>query len=1011
MDDLRKSIPKFLREKLDSNSSIGVGILSRVNQLAQWIDQTGGELPFFPEYTEHGLDHIKRVLKTIELLITPESKKLLSTEDSAIILLSTYVHDCAMHLTPDAFIFLLNSRDGLIIPEFRDKTWQESWDLFFAEARRWDDRKLVDILGDTNQSTHDTTDTEELYACIEHPSKMGDPDKWSVRYRKFIGEFIRRNHGRLAHDICVGGILTHDGFLDWQGNLSAIIADLSGLVARSHSIKLRATFGYLKTRYHGTAVAGNAHIVYLMTLLRIADYIDIGAERAGSQLLKVSRIRSPISLNERNMHAEIEEVRQTDERDIHAIYILARPSSAASLFRLKKLFETLQSELDVSWAVLGEVYSRQTERGLDKLGIILRRVRSNIDDLEEFGQTVPYVPVLAKFKAADADLLKLLIKPLYGDRPEVGVRELIQNAVDAVLELRYLKNARHDSNNLQEICNGAPNVDIHVALCQKNVDRQLDVGAPDNWDSWLRVVDRGIGMDEEVICHYFLNAGATFRSSERWMLQFTSDDRHSMIARTGRFGVGVLAAFLIGDGIKIQTQHVDKDYSIEFETSLLDRDIKLMRGKRIKPGTTIWVSVSSKVLEHLKDTNKWDHYLATSPALARSIGLQGEHITPMAYLPSEDQEPVGDWRRCKHSKYSAIHWTYLDGKTPIFGRKNEQEVPSVSCNGIVIQRNWPDRFTKEANKDFNIQIDGVHFHVPKINVYDRNNAFPLTILRNSVTKEEILDDSDLSNDIMKDFISFSLARAPRSAWSKVFDDKEYNECYPGLVHKCLNSVCYNASLWASTASGCILSYPEFIFISDVEWLVLSPLEPTNREKRWDRGTWFDDTLRCAVVGIQKSNFADLVIKWTESFSPTELDSKLCVIGAAAFITDQYVSKLNAKKTDQLLRLEHKSANGWRLYKSGEVDSELNDTWLKVKSGNDLRFSASGQSAYVVLKLSRSEEKRQAYGFANSWQKKGMPMIIPYNFDERVDTINGLSALEPYFDLWVDQKKIVAYDTL
>jgi hypothetical protein len=90
--------------------------------------------------------------------------------------------------------------------------------------------------------------------------------------------------------------------------------------------------------------------------------------------------------------------------------------------------------LDRSWAILGEVYGLQGHNGLNKLGLKIRRVKSNIDDTQEFAQTVTYFPAKVAFEAANADLLKLLVAPLYSNDPGIGIRELIQNAVDAVRE-------------------------------------------------------------------------------------------------------------------------------------------------------------------------------------------------------------------------------------------------------------------------------------------------------------------------------------------------------------------------------------------------------------------------------------------------------------------------------------------------------------------------------------------------------------------------------------------------
>jgi HSP90 family molecular chaperone len=39
-------------------------------------------------------------------------------------------------------------------------------------------------------------------------------------------------------------------------------------------------------------------------------------------------------------------------------------------------------------------------------------------------------------------LLKLLVGPLYSDDPGIGLRELLQNAIDAVRELKELQERR-----------------------------------------------------------------------------------------------------------------------------------------------------------------------------------------------------------------------------------------------------------------------------------------------------------------------------------------------------------------------------------------------------------------------------------------------------------------------------------------------------------------------------------------------------------------------------------------
>ena len=70
------------------------------------------KLPFFPDYTEHGTDHINRLLRC-EVGLVPvdiwersqadSALRLLRDADAAVIIGASLLHDIAMHLRPDGF--------------------------------------------------------------------------------------------------------------------------------------------------------------------------------------------------------------------------------------------------------------------------------------------------------------------------------------------------------------------------------------------------------------------------------------------------------------------------------------------------------------------------------------------------------------------------------------------------------------------------------------------------------------------------------------------------------------------------------------------------------------------------------------------------------------------------------------------------------------------------------------------------------------------------------------------
>lgn len=109
-------------------------------------DPTRG-LPFFPEYTDHGVSHFQSVLDATVGLMTPEALGVLTPEDAAVLTVSVLLHDAAMHLTPEGFLSLLDSPGPPVVPHLDSKTWRDQWNSYVAEASRWDGRRLWSVLG------------------------------------------------------------------------------------------------------------------------------------------------------------------------------------------------------------------------------------------------------------------------------------------------------------------------------------------------------------------------------------------------------------------------------------------------------------------------------------------------------------------------------------------------------------------------------------------------------------------------------------------------------------------------------------------------------------------------------------------------------------------------------------------------------------------------------------------------------------------------------------------------
>lgn len=310
----------------------------------------------------------------------------------------------------------------------------------------------------------------------------------------------------------------------------------------------------------------------------------------------------------------------------------------------------LQKELDLSWAGLGEVYGRQHDNDKNKLGIRVRRIKSNVDNEEKFAKSVNYVPEKLSFQTANADLLKLLVGPLYGNDPSIGIRELIQNAVDAVREMDDLI-SRGTLVSEQE--RWIQDADVQLIVDCNEADLPISIS----------IVDRGVGMSISVLRDYFLRAGASFRKSEAWKSAHTDETGSSRVLRTGRFGVGALAAFLLGDEIEVTTRHYNSASSRGLNLKAkLDTDAIEVLYVEAPIGTKITVKLSELAQSQISKfrdlpsrfrlpsgewkidfDNKFGHYFLVSPKLSRTILPMSTSATVKSYLPADGSRESRPW--------------------------------------------------------------------------------------------------------------------------------------------------------------------------------------------------------------------------------------------------------------------------------------------------------------------------------------------------------------------------------
>jgi hypothetical protein len=267
--------------------------------------------------------------------------------------------------------------------------------------------------------------------------------------------------------------------------------------------------------------------VKVACLLRIADALHLDQLRAPRLLRALTRPQGVSAL-----HWSFQEK-------------LARPhiESDAVVFTSGRPFERLDAE---AWWLAYDSLSL-VDRELRDVDLVLqargrqvlraRRVKGvgSPEALSKMVTTRDWRPVDARIQVSDVPRIveSLAGSKLYGDDPLVPVRELIQNAADAVQARRRFQRRP------------ATWGEIKVSITSR------DDG------SWLVVEDNGIGMSEQVLTGPLLDFGTSFWQSSLAMEEFPGLAASGM-RPIGRFGIGFFSVFMLGDVVRVISRRCDK---------------------------------------------------------------------------------------------------------------------------------------------------------------------------------------------------------------------------------------------------------------------------------------------------------------------------------------------------------------------------------------------------------------------------------------------------------------------
>jgi hypothetical protein len=154
---------------------------------------------------------------------------------------------------------------------------------------------------------------------------------------------------------------------------------------------------------------------------------------------------------------------------------------------------------------------------------------------------------LAQFSLAQTEIRRLLMgEKLYDGEPELALRELYQNAMDACryreMRGRYLR-------------------DLGREPAQWAGRIRIEVGE-DSRGHYVECVDNGVGMTLDQLKNTFTRAGRRFDQSHSFRREQAAWLRHDSSLRlypNSRFGIGVFSYFMLADEMTIVTRPVGPD--------------------------------------------------------------------------------------------------------------------------------------------------------------------------------------------------------------------------------------------------------------------------------------------------------------------------------------------------------------------------------------------------------------------------------------------------------------------
>src|SRR5262245_3563557 len=443
--------------------------------------------------TVHDITHLDALWETADLIGGPDFS--INPAEVFVFGAAVLLHDAGMTVA---------AYPGGMAEITQTTEWKDAVYAFYRK------RGLPEPHRDALHSPPDAFREEILFGVLRALHARQAENLISVRWRlPSTGEevsLLENQHLRLAYERIIGRI-AHSHHWDIE----------------RLNVEFRDTIG-AATELPGEWTLNEIKIA---CLLRCADASHIDHRRAPTMLYAMSRPKGVSDAHWRVQH----KLNKATSHLSSLLYTSGQDFSVEEAPAWWLCFDTIRMidrELSSSNAVLQDIgccsFEISRVYGAESPRIFARHVRPG-----------GWRPVDAEVKVSDPASLAQTLggRHLYGRGAYAPIRELLQNAVDALRARRRLEDREATWGSVRLVLESVP--------------------SPSRDEVWLHVDDQGVGMSERVLVGPLIDFGRSLWNSPLLQEEFPGLESRG-IKPIGKFGIGFFSIFLLGQHVKVVTR-------------------------------------------------------------------------------------------------------------------------------------------------------------------------------------------------------------------------------------------------------------------------------------------------------------------------------------------------------------------------------------------------------------------------------------------------------------------------